>query len=215
MRILRSSRPCGQLHIEVELTIDACNRLKVDLSHGIDSCAVQQEVLRLHLVILPSISFQFESCHAGLVDLNVPDAAERAIALDVHVKLRFGDLLRSVRCEQVCDHPCMLFVFHEVQFDSWFELDHIRVVKVGFVLLLRIVDLLIRQPNRELEPRSIFNIELLHKLFELRHLLVLLLLLLIKLYFDRIFRCFYSLWRTRIIIHFLDFNHSLLLRFFR
>ena len=44
----------------------------------------------------------------------------------------------------------MLFVFHEVQFDSWYELDHIRIIKVGLVLLLRIVDLLIRQPNREL-----------------------------------------------------------------
>lgn len=148
--VLRFSRPCGQLHIEVELTVYACNGLKVDLSNRVDSRTVQQEVLRLHRIILPSISFEFEGRHASLVNLNVPDAAERAIALDVHVELRFGDLLRGVRCEQVCDHPCMLFVFHEVQFDSWLELDHIRIIKVGLVLLLRIVDLLIRQPNREL-----------------------------------------------------------------
>lgn len=155
--VFRFSCPCGQLHIEVELTVDACNRLKVDLSHRVDSCTVQQEVLRLHPIILPLISFQFEGCHAGLVDLDVPDAAERAIALDMHVKLRFLDLLGGVRCEQVCDHPCMLFVLHEVQFGSWFEFDHIRVVKAGLVylivlLLLRIVNLLIRQPNREVQP---------------------------------------------------------------
>ena len=84
------------MHIEVELTVDACNRLKVDLSHRVDSRTVQQEVLRLHRIILPSVSFEFEGRHAGLVNLNVPDAAERAIALDVHVELRFGDLLRGV-----------------------------------------------------------------------------------------------------------------------
>ena len=87
--------------------------------------------------------------HTGLVDLDVPEAVKLTLTLNVHVELRMLNLLRSVQCEQVCDHPSMLYVVHEVEFDSRFELNLIQIIKAR--ILLRIVDLLIGKPDREFQ----------------------------------------------------------------
>lgn len=113
--LVSTAFPRRKMHIEVELTVDTSDGLKVDFRGRVDARIVQQEVLRLNILSLAHSSLELERLHAGLVDLNVPNPLEHSLRLDVHVDLRLSDLIRSVRCEQVHNHPRVLFVSHKVE----------------------------------------------------------------------------------------------------